>query len=50
MSHDGKELTFKLTLNSHNKLASSSVPGLIVHFVSDYVWSLLKFRPRLLAD
>lgn len=47
---DGKlALELKLTLNPHNKLAASSVPGLIVHFVSDYVWSLFKIRPRLLA-
>lgn len=40
----------KLTLDSHNKLAAGSVPGLVVHFVSDDGRSLFELGPRLLSD
>ncbi len=40
---------WQLTLNTYNKLAGSSVPGLIVHFVSDNGRSLFKVGARLLA-
>lgn len=40
---------WQLTLNTYNELAGSSVPGLIVHFVSDNVCSFFKVGAWLLA-
>ena len=42
-------MVLKLTLNTDYKLAGSSVPGLVIHFVSDNIWSFLKVCVWLLA-
>lgn len=38
-----------LTLNTDNKLAGGSVPGLIVHFIPDDIHSLIEVGAWLLA-